>query len=84
MASPTMSERADMAERAERYYDTQLKAKLEATARDQYVAIVADPGDYFLAATMEEAVAAARHAHPEKYPLVLRVGQQATIFAGGA
>jgi hypothetical protein len=81
MANPTAAERADMADRAEGYYETQLKDKLEATARDQYVAIVADTGYYYLAGTIEEAAAAARQAHPDKYPLVLWVGHPATIFA---
>jgi hypothetical protein len=81
MAPPDTLERAA---RAEQYYNTRLKAKLEATARDQYVAIEPDSGDYFLALTIKEAVEAARKAHPDKYPHIMRVGHRAAVFVGGS
>lgn len=80
MVPPNAHEDAD---RAERYYETHLKNKLEATVRDQYVAIVGDTGDYYLASTIEEAVEAARKAHPDRYPLVIWVGHPAVFSAGG-
>jgi hypothetical protein len=76
MAPPDTDERAD---RADHYYETELKEKLEATARDQFIAIEIDSGDYYLALTMAEAVEAARKAHPDKYPHVLRVGDPVTV-----
>jgi hypothetical protein len=77
MAPPDSHERA---ERAEQYYKERLKDKLEATHRESYVAIEVDSGDYFVAATDREAVAAARLAHPDKYPHLIHIGHVVSAY----
>jgi hypothetical protein len=80
MAPPDTHERA---ERAEQYYKKQLKEALEAMHREKFVAIEVDSGDYFIAETSLEAVEAARLAHADKYPHLIRIGHAAAFFIGG-
>jgi hypothetical protein len=75
MAPADVGERA---ERAEQLYKDHLQATLEATHRDDFVAIEPDSGDYYVAGTVENAVAAARQAHPTLYPHVIRIGHEAS------
>jgi hypothetical protein len=80
MAPKDSHERAN---RAEAYYKANLKDKLEATYRESYVAIEVDSGDYFIAPTDREAVAAARRAHPDKYPHLIHIGHEVSAYILG-
>jgi hypothetical protein len=80
MAPPDTYERAD---RAEQYYKEKLKETLEATHRERFVAIEVDSGDYYIAETVREAVAAARLAHPDKYPHVIHIGHEVSGYILG-
>lgn len=81
MASPQSRE---LAQKASAIYEQRLRAQLERTNPDAFVAIEPDSGDYFLGRTLSEAIQAARSAHPNRLPFVLRVGHHATIELGVA
>lgn len=68
---------------AKQIYETQLRAKLEANHRDQFVAIEPESGEYFLGATYGQAVQAAQRAYPNRISFVLRIGHEAAIHLGG-
>ncbi len=63
-------------------YEEQLRAKLEATNIDDFVAIEPESGDYFLGKTLSEAIQAARAAYPDRLPFALRVGHRSTVEMG--
>ena len=57
---------------------------MEAGHPGRFVAVEPESGEYFLADTLDAAVAAARAAHPARLPHVLRVGHPAALHIGGA
>lgn len=69
----------DIAGRATAIYEERLKATLEATALNRFVAIEPESGEYFLGDTLSEAVGAARRAYPDRIGFVIRVGHKAAI-----
>lgn len=69
----------ELARQAERIYEQQLQAMLEQSHRDDFVAIEPCSGDFFLGRTLSEAIDAARRAHPEHLPSVLRVGHRTAL-----
>jgi hypothetical protein len=68
--------------RGQRIYDERLRADLERTHPDFFVAIEPDSGDFFLGRTLSEASAAAHAVHPERRSCVLRVGHRVTVHIG--
>jgi hypothetical protein len=68
--------------RSKKLYADRLQTEMEATHRDQYVAIEPDSGDYFLSDTLDEAVNAAIDKHPDRITHVIRVGHIAAIHMG--
>jgi hypothetical protein len=74
----------DIAPKAKKIYETQLRAKLEATNRDDFVAIEPLSGDHFVARTFVEAALAAKSAHPDREPFVIRIGHAAAIHIGAS
>ena len=72
-----------VAERAKAIYAEQLQRKLEIDHLDQHVAIEPDSGDYFIADSFSQAVAAARSAHPDRIAFVIWIGHEAAIHIGG-
>ena len=72
----------DVARRATEIYDTRLRVKLEAEHRNAFVAVEPDSGNYFLGATLSEAILAARKAHPESISFALRVGHPSAVNLG--
>ena len=72
----------DVARKAQVVYEEQLRAKLEATNVDDFVAIEPESGDYFLGKTLSEAIQAARAAYPDRLPFALRVGHRSTVEMG--
>jgi len=69
----------DLIKRAEQVYEERLKAELERTHPDFFVAIEPDSGEYFLGRTLSDASAAAHAAHPDRRTAVLRVGHRVTV-----
>lgn len=80
MLSPELQQ---LIERAKRVYEEKYKGELEAAHMNEFVAIEPDSGEYFLGGTMSEAVQAARAAHPNHRPYVLRVGHDVALHIGG-
>jgi hypothetical protein len=72
----------ELIERGEQVYETRLKAELERTHLNFFVAIEPDSGDYFLGRTLSEASEAAHAVHPDRRTCVLRVGHRAAIHIG--
>jgi len=72
----------DLVRRAEQLYDEKLRAQLEATHPDQFVAVEPVSGEYFLGKTLSEAIGAARDAHPDRLSHALRIGHKAALHFG--
>jgi hypothetical protein len=72
----------ELVKSAERLYDGKLRAELETTHPDEFVAVEPISGDYFLGKTLSEAVGAARDAHPQRLSHALRIGHQAALHFG--
>ena len=68
--------------RATALYEGSLKAMLEPSHRDEFIAIEPDSGDYYLGPTLTEAVTAARAAHPNRLSFVMRIGHRAALHIG--
>jgi hypothetical protein len=79
----TSPETLDLARRAEAFYEQHLKALLEASHLNEFVALEPGSGAYYLGPTLSEAVAAAREADPSHLYFVIRVGHPAAIHIGG-
>jgi hypothetical protein len=77
------AESREIIRRAELVYEQRLKAELERTHLNSYVAIEPDSGDYFLGRTLSEASAAARQTYPDRRTFVLRVGHPVAVYIGG-
>jgi hypothetical protein len=78
----TEDRRIEVARHAREVYEGQLRKRLEATNQDDFVAIEPESGEYFLGKTLSGAIQAARAAHPERLPFVLRVGHDRTVEIG--
>lgn len=76
-------ETADVACRAKQLYEQALRAKLEATHRNEFVAIEPDSGDYFFGKTLSQAIQASRAAHPDRLVFAMRVGHDTAVHIGG-
>lgn len=76
------SESLNVARRAQAIYDERLRAKLEATNPDDFVAIEPESGDFYLGRTLSEAIQAARASHPNRLPFTLRIGHKTTVDMG--
>jgi hypothetical protein len=76
MVSP---ESEEIVRRGTQIYEERLRTQLEATHRNWFVAIEPTSGDYFLGRKFLEAADAARSAHPDRYPVVLRIGHDTTF-----
>ena len=71
---------SEIYDRAEKFYEERLKAELERTHMDCFIAIEPDSGDYFLGHTLTEAAAAAHAAYPDRRGAILRIGHSATVY----
>lgn len=74
----------NIAEAAKKIYEARLRGMLEAANRDDFVAIEPQSGDHFVARTFVEAALAAKQAHPDRQPFVLRIGHEAAFHIGAA
>jgi hypothetical protein len=72
----------DVAKHAQSIYQERLRARLEASHPDEFVAIEPQSGDYFLGKILSEAIQAARAVHPDRLPFTLRIGHPATVELG--
>ncbi len=79
MASATSE---SLGSRATAIYLERLKNRLEASNRDDFVAIEPESGDFFLGKTLSEAIQAARTAPPACLPFAIRVGHESTVELG--
>lgn len=60
-------------------YERVLRRQLEPDHRDEFLAIDVDSGDYFLGATIDEALGAAREQRPHGKFYIARVGHDAAL-----
>jgi hypothetical protein len=81
MVSP---ETQELMRRATRVYEEKLRAQLEQTHRGWFVAVEPESGDYFLSRSMYDAAMAARKAHPDRRPGILRVGHKVAVEIGNS
>ncbi len=65
-------------------YEHRLKTTLERSNPDDFVAIEPVSGEYFVGATLSEAIGAARRAHPHRLAYVLRIGHRAAVHLGAS
>jgi hypothetical protein len=73
---------SNVAAEAKRIYETKLRALLEPTHLNEFVAIEPLSGEYFLGRTLSEAIGAARAKYPDRLAHALRVGHKAAIHFG--
>ena len=72
----------DVARDARRVYEEQLRASLEESHMNEFVAIEPVSGEYFLGRTLSEAIGASRAKYPDRLAHALRVGHKAAIHFG--
>ena len=72
----------DLVRSAEQIYEQHLRAQLEATHPDEFVAVEPVSGDFFLGKTLSEAIGAARDAHPDRLSHAMRIGHDAALHFG--
>jgi hypothetical protein len=72
----------DFVRSAKLLYEHKLRATLENSHRNEFVAIEPISGEYFLGRTLSEALGAARNAHPDRLSHVMRVGHRAALHFG--
>ena len=71
-----------VAHEAKRIYEERLRASLEKSHMNEFVAIEPISGDYFLGRTLSEAIGASRTKYPDRLAHALRVGHKAAIHFG--
>ncbi len=67
---------------AKRIYEDKLRASLEESHMNEFVAIEPTSGEYFLGRTLSEAISASRQKYPDRLAHALRVGHKAAIHFG--
>ena len=71
-----------IAEQAKDVYEREFKLRLEADHRDEFVAIEPVSKAFFLGDTFIDAALAAKRAHPDRKPFVIRIGHEAAFHIG--
>jgi hypothetical protein len=71
-----------VAAKAKSLYESKYRAQLEEGHRGEFVCIEPESEDYFLGATLDEAVNKALDAHPDRQTYTLRVGHAAAVHIG--
>ena len=72
----------ELARQAEWLYEHRLKTALEQSHPEAFVAIEPVSGEYFVGATLSEAIGAARRAHPQRIAYAVRIGHRAAVHLG--
>ena len=67
---------------AKKIYQEKLRASLELSHLNQFVAIEPISGDYFLGTTLSAAIGASREKYPDRLAHALRIGQIAAVEFG--
>jgi len=70
------------ADQARRIYEERLRAKLEVSDMDKFVAIEPISGDYFVGQTLSDAIGASRRKYPDRLAHAVRVGHEVAIHLG--
>ncbi len=73
-----------VANEAKAVYEADLREKLEGQYFGQFVAIEPESRDHFVAVTFVEAALAAKAAHPNRKPFVIRIGFKSAVHIGAA
>jgi hypothetical protein len=73
-----------IAEAAKQIYESDLRSKLEADHRDEFVAIEPESRAHFLGKSFLEAAMAAKNAFPKRKSFVLRIGHEAAFHIGAS
>jgi hypothetical protein len=73
-----------IADQARAIYESDLKDRLEADHRDEFVAIEPVSKAFFLAPTFIDAALAAKQAHPQRTSFVIRIGHEAAFHLGAS
>jgi hypothetical protein len=73
---------ANVARRAKEFYELRLRTSLEATNRDDFVAIEPESGDYFIGESLSEAIQSSRAAHPDRLAFAIRIGHSVAVNIG--
>ena len=71
-----------IAQQAKELYDAQLRARLEAEHRDEFVAIEPVSKSFFLGRTFIAAALAAKQAFPDRKSFVIRIGHEVAFHIG--
>ena len=79
MTSPNLDE---LVRNAEDLYEQKLRAQLENSHPDEFVAVEPVSGDFFLGKTLSEALGAARDAHPDRLSHAMRIGHKTGLHFG--
>ncbi len=73
-----------VAQKAKEVYEEDLRERLEAGHRDEFVAIEPVSRKFFLGDTFIAAALAAREAFPERKSFVIRIGHEAAFHLGAS
>ena len=68
--------------RSKSLYAEKLQEELESKFHGQFVAIEPDSGEYFVAATFDDAVSSAKAQHPDKLSHTIRIGHAGAFSIG--
>ena len=69
---------------AKELYERDLRDRLEANHRGEFVAIEPESRSYYLGETFVAAALAAREAHPDRKPFIIRIGDEAAFHLGAS
>jgi hypothetical protein len=75
-------ESLEIARKSRELFERSLRALLEQSHWGSFVSIEPESGDYFVGRTLDEAIAAARKAHPKRVSYTLRVGHPTAVEIG--
>lgn len=73
----------EIVQRATEFYENDLRATLEVTHPDAFVAIEPVSRTYYIGQTLSEAGRLARQSYPDRISFAVRVGHEAAIHIGG-
>lgn len=79
---PDVLEMEEIVRQATELYERELREKLEATHRDEFVAIEPVSRTYYLGHTMSDATRQARAAFPHHRSYLMRVGHESAMQIG--
>ncbi len=75
-------ETSEVVRQATAFYDGELRANLEATHRDEFIAIEPVSRTYYLGKTMAEATHQARAQFPQRRSYLMRIGHESALQIG--